>query len=176
MRARGLLVHSGIFGHNERVMGITGLAMSDERGVHLDTTGPEAVSESPIVESETVAFAQRVQPEETFIPAAGVGGPVYTTEPNVTGKYPDDSSFFEIAPLDPPPVEVISNLGENSVKLTGHAEAISSEGRGLGQIASYTLGDMGTVDAITLSDGTSFTTAQIDEFGTDKVHLKAGVA
>jgi hypothetical protein len=176
MRATGLLVHSGLFGHNERVMGITGLATSDERGVHLDTTGQEAVSESPIVDSEEIALAQRVQPEETFIPAAGVGGPVYASEPNVPGKYPDDSSFFEMAPIDPPPVEIISNLGENAVKLTGHAEAISIEGHGLGRIESYALGDMSTVDSITLSDGRSFTTSQIDEFGTDKVHLKAGAA
>jgi hypothetical protein len=176
MRATGILVHSGLFGHNERVMGITGLASSDERGLHLDTTGQEAVSESPIVDSEEVALAQRVQPEETFIPAAGVGGGVYATGPNVPGQYPDDSSFFEMAPIDPPPVEIISNLGENAVKLTGHAEALSSEGHGLGHIESYALGDMGTVDGITLSGGKSFTTAQIEEFGTDKVHLKAGAA
>lgn len=176
MRATGLLVHSGLFGHNERVMGITGMVTSDERGLHLDTTGAEAVSESPIVDSEEIALAQRVQPEETFIPAAGVGGPAYASEPNVPGKYPDDSSFFEMAPIDPPPVEIISNLGENAVKLTGHTEAISSDGHGLGRIESYGLGDMETVDSITLSDGRSFTTAQIAEFGTDKVHLKAGVA
>lgn len=176
MRATGILVHSGLFGHNERVMGITGMATSDERGLHLSTTGAEAVAESPILDSEEIALAQRVQPEETFLPAAGVGGPVYATDPNVPGKYPDDSSFFEMAPIDPPPVEMISNLGENSVKLTGHAEAVSRDGHGLGHITSYTLGDMGTVDSITLSDGKSFTLAQIDEFGTDKVHLKAGVA
>jgi hypothetical protein len=176
MRATGILVHSGLFGRDERVMGITGMATSDERGLHLDTTGAEAVSESPIVDSEEIALAQRVQPEETFIPAAGVGGPIYATEPNVPGKYPDDSSFFEMAPIDPPPVEIISNLGENAVKLTGHAEAFSSEGHGLGHIASYALGDMGAVDSITLSDGKSYAMAQIDEFGTDKVHLKAGAA
>jgi hypothetical protein len=176
MRATGILVHSGLFGHNERILGITGQATSDERGLHLDITGSEAVSEAPIVDSEEISLAQRVQPEETFIPAAGVGGPVYATDPNVPGKYPDDSSFFEMAPIDPPPVEIISNLGENSVKLTGHAEAVSSDGHGLGHIASYSLGDMGTVDGITLTDGTTFTLSQINEFGTDKVHLKAGAA
>lgn len=176
LRATGILVHSGLFGHNERVMGITGMATSDERGLHLDTTGQEAVAESPIVDSEEIALAQRVQPGETFIPAAGVGGAVYATEPNVSGQYPDDASFFEMAPIDPPPVEIISNLGENSVKLTGHAEAISSDGHNLGRIESYALGDMGAVDTITLSDGKSFTLAQINEFGTDKVHLKAGAS
>jgi hypothetical protein len=81
-----------------------------------------------------------------------------------------------MAPIDPPPVEIFSNLGENEVKLTGHTEALSSSGHGLGRVESYTLGDMGLVDSVTLADGTSFTTAQIDEFGTDKVHLKAGAA
>lgn len=176
MRATAVLVHSGVFGHNERMLGVTGAATSDERGLHLDTTGQEAVSEAPIVDSEEVELAQRVQPEETFIPAAGVGGPVYATDPNVPGRYPDDSSFFEMAPIDPGPVEIFTNIGENEVKLTGHAEALNSAGHGLGHIASYSLGDMGLVDSITLSDGKTFTTSQIDEFGTDKVHLKDGVA
>jgi hypothetical protein len=176
MRASGVLVHSGLFGHNERILGVTGSATSDERGLHLDVSGGEAVSEAPIVASEEVELAQRVQPEETFIPAAGVGGPVYATDPNIAGKYPDDSSFFEMAPIDPGPVEILSNLGENDVKLTGHTEAISSDGHGLGRVESYVLGDMGLVESITLADGKTFTTSQFDEFGTDKVHLKAGVA
>ncbi len=174
MRATGILVHSGLFGHNERILAVSGVGSTDERGLHLDTTGPVAASESPIVDSEEIAIAQRVQPETTFIPAAGVGGPVYASEPNVSGRYPDDSSFFEMAPIDPPPVEILSNLGENDVKLTGHTEALSSDGHGLGRVENYVLGDMGLVDSITLSDGKSYATAQIDEFGTDKVHLKAG--
>lgn len=176
MRATGILVHSGLLGHNERILAVTGVGSTDERGLHLDTSGPVAASESPILDSEEVAFAQRVQPEETFIPAAGVGGPVYASTPNVSGPYPDDSSFFEMAPIDPPPVEILTNLGENEVKLTGHTEALNSDGHGLGRIENYTLGDMGLVDSVTLKGGESYTTSQIDEFGTDKVHLKAGVA
>lgn len=176
MRATGILVHSGLLGHNERILAVTGVESTDERGLHLDTTGPVAASESPILANEEVAYAQRVQSGETFIPAAGVGGPVYTTEPNVSGPYPDDSSFFELAPIDPPPVEILSNLGENEVKLTGRTEALSSEGHGLGRVESYTLGDMGLVDSFTLTDGKSFSTSQINEFGTDRVHLKAGAA
>ena len=176
MRATGILVHSGLLGHTERIIGVVGIGTTDERGLHLDTTGPRAAAESTIVGSEEVAFAQRVQPEETFIPAAGVGGPVYATEPNVTGPYQDDSSFFEMAPIDPPPVEILSNIGENEVKLTRHTEVLASDGHGLGRVESFALGDMGLVDTITLSDGTSYATNQISEFGTDRVHLKGGVA
>lgn len=174
MRATGVLVHSGLFGHNERILAVSAVATSDERGLHLSETGPTAVGESPIIDSEQVAFAQRVQPEATFIPAAGVGGPVYATEPNVSGPYPDESSFFEMAPIDPPPVEIISNLEENEVKLTGKTEAISSQGHGLGHIESYDLGDMGLIDTVRLTNGASYATAQINEFGTDKVYLKVG--
>ena len=176
MRATGILVHSGLPGHVERIPAVTGVGRTDERGLHLDTIGPVAKAESPILDSEKVAFAQRVQPEETFIPAAGVGGPVYASEPNVSGRYPDDSSFFEMAPIDPPPVEVLSNLEENEVKLTRHTEVLSSDGHGLGRVESYTLGDMGLVDGLTVSGDTAYTTNQIAEFGTDKVRLKAGVA
>ena len=172
MRATGILMHSGLLGRTERILGVSGVASSDERGLHLESPGGVATAESQVVASEEVALSQRVQPEETFIPAAGVGGPVIASEPNLPGAYPDESSFFEMAPIDPPPVEIISNLEENEVRLTSHTEAISSDGRGLGHVEIFSLGDMGLVDSITLRDGVSYTLNQIDEFGTDKVHLK----
>jgi hypothetical protein len=107
-----------------------------------------------------------------------VGGPIVADEPPPPGEYPDDSSFFDIAPIDPPPVEIESDLMENEVILGKGTEAISSDGHKVGDVVEVDLGDMGLVEAVTVAEGfifrerASFPLAEINEFGTDKVHLR----
>lgn len=178
MRADGVLVHAGLLNREEHILAVSAITSADAQGLHLDSTSKTADADSPVLDSEEIALAQRVQPEETYLPAAGVGGPVYATDPTRSGPYPDESSFFEMAPIDPPPVEIFSNLGENDVKLLGNTEVLSSDGHKIGKATAYHLGDMGLVDAVVVAEGVfhgeeaTFTTADIDEFGTDKVHLK----
>ena len=88
--------------------------------------------------------------------AAGVGGPIYADMPAPSGEYPDESSFFEIAPLDPPVVEVESNLGQNEVVLGSETHASSSDHERLGNVTAFELGDMGLVESITVSEGLIF--------------------
>ena len=113
-----------------------------------------------------------------FIPAGGVGGPVYADTEAPSGTYPDDSSFFELAPLDPPVVEVESNLGENEVVLSKETHAISSDQERLGSVIAFELGDMGLIESITVSEGlifkerSTFPLTEVGEFGTNTVHLR----
>ncbi len=177
-RAESLIVDTGLGGGNRHMVAVSAIHRVDENGIHLDDTGAWTQAQSPTIDSEEVAFAQRVEPPTTFIPAAGVGGPVVATDPSVPGEYPDGGSFFEIAPLDPPPVEIESNLGENEVILGRDTHVISNDGHKLGKAIAFELGDMGRVDGITASEGlifkkqASFSLGDIDEFGTDAVHLR----
>jgi uncharacterized protein YrrD len=177
-RARAILVDTGLLGRAQHMVAISAITRSDERGLHLDTTGKRADTSSPVVESEEVAFSQRVEPPIEFVPAAGVGGPVIADNPAVPGEYPDESSFFELAPLDPPPVEIESNLGENDVKLDKGTDVLSSDHHKIGQAVSFDLGDMGLIDRVTVSEGfilkrsAAFPLAEIGEFGTNEVHLR----
>lgn len=177
-RARAILVDAGLLDRVEHIVAISAVRVANEDGLHLDATGARTEDQSPILDSEEVAFAQRVEPETTFIPAAGVGGPVYATEPSVPGAYPDQSSFFEIAPLDPPPVEILSNLGENEVGLRSGTHAISSDHHTVGEVVAFALGDMGLVESITVSEGLIrksemiLPLADISEFGSNAIHLR----
>jgi uncharacterized protein YrrD len=177
-RARAILVDAGLLDRAQHMVAFSAIERSDQSGLHLDATGAKTDAESPVLDSEEVAFAQRVEPETTFIPAAGVGGPVMASEPSIPGEYPDESSFIENAPLDPPPVEIESNLGENEVRLDKGTDAISNDGHKIGEILGFELGDMGLVDQITVSEGfilkhqASFPIAEIGEFGTNAVHLR----
>jgi hypothetical protein len=177
-RARAFLLTSGLFDGTRQMVDTTAIARADKDGLHLETTQAATDAQSPTVASAEVAFPTRVEEPTTFIPVAGVGGPVYADPPAVPGRYPDESSFFEIAPIDPPPVEILSNLGENEVILGDDTHAISSDDHQVGKVVALQLGDREVVEAITVSEGfvfkerADFSLAEIDEFGTDEVHLK----
>jgi hypothetical protein len=177
-RARAILLTSGPFDGSKQMVDITAIARADDDGLHLESTRAVTDAESPVLDSEEVAFPERVQEPTTFIPAAGVGGPVYADTPAVPGQYPDESSFFEIAPLDPPPVEILSNLGPNEVILGNDSHAISSDDHQLGKVVALELGEREVVEGMTVSEGfifkerSNFSLSEIDEFGTNEVHLK----
>lgn len=176
-RARAILVDAGLLDRTGHLVAISAIARSDQDGLHLDATGARTNAESPVLDSEEVAFPQRVAPPTTFIPAAGVGGPVIADDPAVPGQYPDNSSFFELAPLDPPPVEIESNLGENEVRLQKSTEAVSKDQHKIGRVTAFDLGDMGLIEGITVSEGlirkesAHFALAEIAELGTNTIHL-----
>lgn len=177
-RLRSIVIGSGLLRQTKHMIEVSAIAASDDRGLHLDSTRARAAAESETIASEEVAFAQRVSEPEVFIPAAGVGGPIMADDPAVPGEYPRSGSFFDIAPIDPPPVEVESNLSENEVVLGRSSEAVSSDGHKLGNVVSFTIGDLGTIESVTISEGllrrerATLTLAEIGEFGTDRVHVK----
>ena len=176
-RATSVVVDEGLFDSAKHMIAVSAIARSDQDGLHLDESAVRTESESPALDSEEVSFPQRVEPSATFIPAAGVGGPLYADTPPAPGDYPDSGSFFDVAPLDPPAVEVESNLGENEVVLGKGTQAISSDHHHLGEVVAFELGEMGLVEGVTVSEGlilkerSTFALADIEEFGTDAVHL-----
>ncbi len=177
-RASVILVDAGLFDRGRHMIAVSAVTGSDQDGLHLDEPAATSEASSPTLDSEEVSIAQRVDPPVEFIPAGGVGGPVYADTEAPSGRYPDESSFFELAPLDPPVVEVESNLGENEVVLGKETHAISSDQERLGSVIAFELGDMGLVESITVSEGlifkerSTFPLTEVGEFGTNTVHLR----
>jgi uncharacterized protein YrrD len=176
-RTRAVLVDEGLFDTTKQIVDFAAIATSDDSGLHLDDSAARTEAQAPVLESETVGFAERVPDSTTFVPASGVGGPVIADAPPAPGEYPVDDSFFDPAPLSPPPVEVFSNLGDNEVILGRGTDAISKDDHKLGDVVAMDLGERGVVEAIVVSEGfifqerTTFPMSAIEEFGTDKVHL-----
>lgn len=181
-RLRSIVIAAGLLHQTKHMVEVSAITSGDDRGLHLDSTRARAAADSEIIDSEEVAFAQRVSEPEVFIPAAGVGGPIVVDDPAVPGEYPHGDSFFDLAPIDPPPVEVESNLLESEVVLGRSSEVLSSDGDKVGEITSFTTGDLGAIESVTASEGllgrkhASFALADIGEFGTDRVHLKLSTA
>jgi hypothetical protein len=177
-RASAILVDAGLFDRGKHLIGVSAITRSDRDGLHLDEPAAASEAASQTLDTEEVSIAQRVEPPTEYIPAAGVGGQVYADTPATPGAYPDESSFFELAPLDPPVVEVESNLGQNEVVLGPETHAISSDHERLGSVTAFELGDLGLVESIAVSEGLifkerrSFPLNEIDEFGTNAVHLR----
>jgi hypothetical protein len=177
-RASAILVDAGLFDRSKHMIGISAVTRSDSDGLHLDEPAEASEAASQTLDSEEISLAQRVEPPTEYIPASGVGGPVYADVPAPAGVYPDESSFFEVAPLDPPVVEVESNLGQNEVVLGRETDAISSDHERLGNVVAFELGDMGLVESITVSEGLifkerhAFQLNEIDELDTNAIHLR----
>ncbi len=177
-RASAILVDAGLFDRGKHMIGVSAVMRSDNDGLHLDEPARTSEAASQTLETEEVSIAQREEPPTEYIPAAGAGGRVYADVPAASGEYPDESSFFEIAPLDPPVVEVESNLGQNEVVLGKETDAISSDHERLGNVVAFEVGDIGLVESVTVSEGfifkerSSFPLNEIEEFGTNAVHLR----
>lgn len=177
-RATGILVDPAGFDRADHIIAVSAVNRLEPDGLHLDEPAKTAEAAAPIYDSEEVAVPTRVQPEITYIPAAGVGGPVVADTPAVPGQYPNDDSFFVMAPLSPPPVEIISNLEENEVRLERRTEVYSSDNHALGKAIAFELGDMGLVNSITVEEGflrkhdATVALANIAEFGDNAVHLR----
>ena len=177
-RASAVIVDAGLFNRGKHMIGVSAITRSDQDGLHLDEPATTSEAASQTLETEEVSIPQRVEPPTEYIPAAGVGGRVYADTPATSGQYPDESSFFEIAPLDPPVVEVESNLGQNEIVLGSGTHAISSDHQRLGNVTAFELGDMGLIESISVSEGLifkerrEFPLDEIDEFGTDSVHVR----
>lgn len=177
-RMRSVIVDAGFLDQTRHMIEVSGIHSSDEHGLRLESTARRAMDESEVVASEEVAVAERVEGPEVFIPAAGVGGPIIADDPAVPGQYPQNSSFFEVAPIDPPPVEVESNLLANEVILSKKTDAVAADGHKVGDVVAFEIGDMGSIVSVTVAEGfivkqkTTFALADIGEFGTNAVHLR----
>ena len=177
-RARVILIDAGFLDRARHMVSPSSVTRSDSDGLHLDATAEQTEADPGVLASEEVARPQRVEPPTIFVPAAGVGGPVYADAPPAPGDYPDDHSFFDVAPIDPPPVEIESDLGTNEVILGRGTDVISRDHHKLGDAVAFDLGDREVVETVVVSEGfifkeqSSFSLDEIDEFGTDEIHLR----
>ena len=177
-RASAILVDAGLFDRGKHMIGVSAVTRSDRDGLHLDEPAAASEAASQTLDTEEVSMAQRVEPPTEYIPAAGSRRASLRGRPAASGEFPDESSFFEIAPLDPPVVEVESNLGENEVVLGRETDAISSDHERLGNVVAFEIGEMGLVESVSVSEGlifkerSTFPLTEIDELGTNAVHLR----
>ena len=178
-RASAIIVDAGLFDRGKHMIGVSAVTRSDQDGLYLDE--PAATSEADVADPRL----RRSVDCPTRRAADGVHSGVRSWGAGLRGQSRrvreisrTTAASFEIAPLDPPVVEVKSNLGQNEVVLGSETHAISNDHERLGNVAAFELGDMGLVESVTVSEGlifkerSTFPLTEIDEFGTNAVHLR----
>lgn len=172
---RQVLVGSGLFGRDQRLIEAAGLS-GDGEGLRLDLSREEAEALPLYVRTEEVE-APRVADEPLIMPASGVGGPVIVDDVAAGRGYPGGGGLIDLAPIDPPPLEVRSNLLETEVILRKGADVVTADGEKVGDLAAVEIGDRGTVERLTVRSGFIFTedreiaASTVREFDTDRIIL-----
>ncbi len=173
---RRIVVGGGLFGGAGRLVDAGAVTRSGPDGVHLDVASTQAESLPRFAREEHVV-ARREEIEPLLLPSAGVGGPVFYDNPTAGRDYPGGGSFFDPAPIDPPPVEVESNLLESEVMLRKGAEVVGADGEKVGTVDEVFAGDRDGIEAFLVKAGFLFKhdvrvpIAWIAEVDDDRVRL-----
>ena len=182
----GLVVNSGtlevtriLVGHPgaaaPRLVDASAVASAEGDRVVLSMSRAEFEAMPELVSHE-VATPPRTPEFPTILPASGVGGPLLAdtaqTGPGVAGD-----SFFDLAPIDPPTLQVESNLLESEALLRHGSDVVSSDGHKVGTLDEVAFGDLEAVAGLVVRAGFLFhhdlrlPISAVAEFGTDKVYL-----
>ena len=151
---RRIAVGGGLSG-GERLVDLSAIAGTGPDGVRLDLTAAAAESLPRFVREEHVE-ARHEDAEPFLLPTGGVGGPIFYDNPTAGAGYPGTGSFFDPAPINPPPVEVESNILETEVMIGKGTDVVGADGRKVGTVDEVFTGDRGTVEAFLVKAGFLF--------------------
>jgi sporulation protein YlmC with PRC-barrel domain len=183
----GVVVNGGTFevtrvlvgpgrGEPPRLVDVSAVKTSGGDGIALDLSR-QSYEAMPMLDSREIVTEPRVPEFPTIIPTGGVGGPVLT-DASAGGPGSPGGDFFDVAPIDPPTVQVESNLLFSEAVLHRGSDVVSSDGHKIGTLDEASLGDLGIVEALVVRAGFLFhhdlriPVSEVAEFGTDRVHLK----
>jgi len=155
---QGMVLGEGLFNQDERLVGISAVKGVENKRVTIDATESAAASLPRFVKEEYIE-QPRGMPEETILPAAGVGGPIfYDSSLTAAGysNYPGQDSFFEAAPINPPVVETRSNLDELDVILKQGTDVVGSDGKKVGTVDDIQFDDNGYLTGFVIKAGFLF--------------------
>ena len=178
-RVRQVLVGRGTFGRQERLVDVSGLSAAGDGGlrIDLDRAAAEAL---PLYVREETAEAARSLEEPLIMPATGVGGPVMVEDVSAGRDYPDGGSLIMSAPIDPPVVEVRSNLLDTEMLVDKGADVIDAAGDKLGDLRGVEIDDDAVVRRLTVRSGFIFHEdhdlpgTAVRSFGAHRIHLSVG--
>lgn len=100
--------------------------------------------------------ARREEDAPVILPSAGVGGMVFHDNPGAGADYPGTGTVFDPALIDPPPVEVRSNLAETEVMLGKGSNVVGAGGHKVGTVDEVFAGDRDGIDAFLVWAGFLF--------------------
>jgi uncharacterized protein YrrD len=175
-RLTRLLVGKGPLGGNDRMadVGLVRSSGGDRIELVVDRAGAEAL---PEYATEEVVHPERTPDVPVILPASGVGGPVMVDDPRTGTGFPG-GEFLDPAPIDPPRLEIVSNLMTNEVVLRKGSDVLSADAHKVGDLDEVETDDDGHVEAVVVRAGFLFhhdlrlPASALAEFDDGKVRLR----
>lgn len=170
-----LLIDPGLFGGADRLVDVSAVTSARGGSVSLDINKDAANTLQDYAKEEYVQ-PHRVPDAPIIMPASGVGGPVMVDNPDTGMGFPG-GGMYDMAPIDPPRLEVLSNLNSNEVILRKGTDVIASDYNKVGTVDEIQTGDRGAISGFVVRAGGLFghdvaiPITAVKEFGTDKVRL-----
>lgn len=170
-----LLIDPGLFGGADRLVDVSAVESAGGGSIALsiDQAAAEALQDYA---KEEYIQPHRVPDAPIIMPASGVGGPVMVDDPD-TGMGMPGGGAYDMAPINPPRLEVLSNLNTNEVILRKGTDVIASDYHKVGTVDEIQTDDRGPISGFVVRAGGLFghdvaiPISAVKEFGTDKVRL-----
>jgi sporulation protein YlmC with PRC-barrel domain len=175
-RVTRLLIGGGPLGDGERMADIALVhsTEADRMSLVVDRAGAESF---PVYAKETHVYPDREPEFPVILPASGAGGPVLFDNPQTGMGYPG-GDMFDPAPIDPPRMEVVSNLLTAEVMLPKGSDVVSADGHKVGDLDELELSSDASVATVIVRAGFLFhhdlrlDAGDISEFDDGKLHLR----
>lgn len=152
---RRIVIGGGIFSGSSRLVDVSAITASGADGVRLDIAAKDADRLPQFAREDHVEVTRRDEPA-MIMPAMAVGGPIFYENPTTGAGYPGGGGLFDPAPIDPPPLEVESNLETNEVMLRKGAEVVGADGDKVGTVDEVLTGDREAVTGFVVKSGFLF--------------------
>ncbi|MEZ4524149.1 MAG: PRC-barrel domain-containing protein [Thermomicrobiales bacterium] len=147
-----IVVRSGVFYSNDRLIEPGSIDYVESDGsIHLRLTTDQARN-LPIFIKEEYVSQEDPDLYPTISTPLGILWPASYATPHF-GEYGEDKEFFETAQLDPPTVEVVSNLPADATEVGHRVHVVGSDNRGLGHVAGVRVEPHGAIESIIVESG-----------------------
>ncbi|MGA7671688.1 MAG: PRC-barrel domain-containing protein [Nitrolancea sp.] len=153
-----VIVRSGALFGTDRIIPVESFDRVDDDGtIHLNLTDEEAKEHEEFVQQKYTAANPGDYPYTDEAWVSGTGQPsvfwAYGTAPM---GYSSRAPFFSEAPVDPPEVEVKTNLPERSVRIDHGTDVVGSDGKKLGTVDEVDYAEDGEIDGFVVKAGFLF--------------------
>jgi uncharacterized protein YrrD len=151
-----LVVDHGILS-NDKLIDTDLIARTEPDRIILSLTKDEADELPDFVKEEYSVAPPETQIADPYIAPAMAGGRMLYGASTMTPSYPNSgASLFEQAPIDPPPVETVSNIPVQDIMISDGTDVVGSDGNKVGTVDEVLFAPNGDLEGFVVKAGFLF--------------------
>ncbi|HET8522783.1 MAG TPA: PRC-barrel domain-containing protein [Thermomicrobiales bacterium] len=173
-----LVVDHGILSH-DKLIDIDLIARTEPDRIILSLTKDEADELPDFVKEEYSLAPPDIEIADPYIAPAMAGGRMLYGAATMAPSYPNPGpSLFEQAPVNPPPVETVSNIPVQDIMISDGTDVVGSDGKKVGAVDEVLFAPNGDLEGFVVKAGFLFKhdvrvpMDWVADTGHDKIRLK----